>query len=63
MKRRGRPTIDPSGQSVHVQMRVAAADYDAADQLARRTRESIQTVIRRGLKEYLSTHGRPTPDR
>jgi len=53
-KRRGRPSLDPSGRlapSVHVKL--LAADYDAAAKMAARRRESIQDVIRRGLRREL----------
>lgn len=55
MKRVGRPPLDEkaAAPSAAVHLKLAAMDYDRADRLAREHRESIQDVIRRGLKRLL----------
>jgi hypothetical protein len=60
-RRPGRPRLDPSGQlapSVH--LKLLAADYDAAAKVAAGRRESIQDVIRRGLRHELDTNHKRT---
>jgi len=52
-KRPGRPALDPDCPSVGVHLTLPACDYDQADRLAHLTRESIQDIIRRGLKRLL----------
>jgi hypothetical protein len=51
----GRPPLDPSAASpsTDVHLRVPASDYDRAEQVAKARRESVQDVIRRGLKQLL----------
>jgi hypothetical protein len=58
-KPRGRPPLDAASAmpSADVHLKLAAADYDKAAQLARQTRESLQDVIRRGLKRLLDERG------
>lgn len=58
---RGRPTLDPTGaKSTPIGVRLTDADYFAAARLARLRRESIQDLIRRGLRHELAAH-RSTP--
>jgi hypothetical protein len=53
--RRGRPTTDPNGRpSAAVHLKIAPTDYDRAYRHARERRESIQDVIRRGLRRILT---------
>ena len=53
--RRGRPTNDPRGRpSAAVHLKLAPMDYDLADRHARQRRESIQDLIRRGLRRILT---------
>jgi hypothetical protein len=53
-KRRGRPTLDPTGRpSERVQVNLIAADYRAAARLAATRRESLQDLIRRSLEREL----------
>ena len=53
--RRGRPTNDPKGRpSAAVHLKLAPMDFDRADRHARDRRESIQDVIRRGLRRILT---------
>lgn len=56
IKRPGRPPLDASSTepSASVHLKVSAADYDRATQLAKQGRESIQEVIRRGLHRLLT---------
>lgn len=51
-----RPPIDPTAKepSADVHLTLAAKDYDQAERLAKQRRESIQDVIRRGLKRLLT---------
>ena len=51
-RRPGRPglTTEPSAD---VHLRLAPKDYDKTYQLAKQRRESVQDVIRRGLKRLL----------
>lgn len=50
----GRPPLGDSGSpSAEVHLRLPAGDYDGAERLAKRHRESIQDTIRRGLKRLL----------
>lgn len=53
MKKRGRPPLDPRTPSTPVHLKLATTDYDRADRLATQRRESIQDVIRLGLKRLL----------
>ena len=53
MKRPGRPPLDASAPSASVHLKLRAADYDRAEQLAKQNRESIQDVIRRSLQREL----------
>ena len=53
-KRRGRPSLDPTGQpSEPVQVKLTAADYDTAIKAAALRRESIQDLLRRALRHDL----------
>lgn len=53
-RRPGRPSLDGSGvPSAAVHLKLRADDYDRAQQLAKRG-ESIQDVIRRGLKRLIT---------
>lgn len=58
-KRSGRPALDASGHpSTAVHLKLAAADFDQAAKLARTRRETVQDVIRDGLKRLLQDdHG------
>jgi hypothetical protein len=52
--RRGRPRLDPHGRpAVAIHLKVAAEDFDRGSKIARAGRESIQDVIRRGLRREL----------
>ena len=55
LKRPGRPRLDASSSepSADVHLTLPAADYDRADKLAHEKRESLQDLIRRGLKRLL----------
>jgi hypothetical protein len=56
MSRPGRPPLDQSGQpTADVHLTLAAKDYDRAEELAKKSRESIQELIRRGLKRLIET--------
>lgn len=61
MKRQpGRPPLDVSATapSAPVHLKLSAVVYDKADKIARDNRESIQDLIRRGLKRLLTEeHG------
>ena len=52
---RGRPPLDAkaSAPSADVHLTLPAAQFDRADKLRKRNRESIQDVIRRGLARLL----------
>lgn len=52
----GRPPLDPSADaaSADVHLTLPARDYDQATELAKKSRETIQDVIRRGLKTLLT---------
>lgn len=54
-RRPGRPPLDSTSgsPSADVHLTLPARDFDKADQLARGNRESLQDVIRRGLKRLL----------
>lgn len=53
-KPRGRPPLDPSGQpSIAVTVKLVKSDLDRAAQAAKRG-ESVQDVIRRGLRRLLT---------
>jgi hypothetical protein len=53
-RRRGRPTLDPTGaKSTCVGVRLIDKDFFAAARLARQRRESIQELLRRGLKHEI----------
>jgi hypothetical protein len=57
----GRPPLDSTSRtpSADVHLTLPASDYDKADRLAKERRESIQDVIRLGLKRLLTDeHGR-----
>ena len=53
---RGRPPLDPATRvpSADVHVTLTAIDYDQAVRLARAHRESVQDLIRRGLKRLLT---------
>lgn len=52
MKKVGRPPLDATSlaPSADVHLKLAAVDYDRAEQLAKKHRESIQDTIRRAIK-------------
>lgn len=52
----GRPPLDAKSAlpSAAVNLKLSAVDFDHADQLRKRNRESIQDLIRRSLKRLLS---------
>jgi hypothetical protein len=53
-KRRGRPPLDPSGRpAAPVHVKLSASLYDSAAKAAATRRESIQDLIRRGLRREL----------
>ncbi len=53
-KRRGRPPLDQSGvAAASVHLKIPARDYDSAYKIASARRQSVQDVIRRGLKRLL----------
>lgn len=55
-KGRGRPRLDPTGRpATPVQVKLTAADYQAVCKVAADRRESVQTVIRRGLRREISS--------
>ena len=54
MKKPGRPPLAAGQSSAAVHLKLEPRDYDRAEQLAKRRRESIQDVIRLGLKRLLS---------
>ena len=55
-KGRGRPRLDPTGRpATPVQVKLPAADYDAIRKMAAERRESVQDVIRRGVRREIST--------
>lgn len=58
-KPRGRPPLDAASTmpSADVHLKLAAADYDKAARLAKEYRESLQDLIRRGLKRFLDERG------
>jgi hypothetical protein len=54
-KRRGRPRLDPAGRpSTPVLVRLAEDTFDVATKAATLRRESIQDLIRRGLRRELA---------
>lgn len=57
-KRGGRPPLDPSAAipSADVHLRLPAKEFDAALERAKRERESLQDLIRRGLRHLLTPH-------
>jgi hypothetical protein len=53
-KRPGRPPLDASGiPSAGVYLKLPARDFDIADKIRKKNRESIQDVLRRGLKRVI----------
>lgn len=50
----GRPPLDTKAPSAAVHLKLSAVDYDNANRYARDRRETIQQVIRRGLKRLLT---------
>ena len=52
-RRPGRPPLDARAPSVPVCLKLAAADYDRVDRIAKEQRTSIQDVIRLRLKGLL----------
>jgi hypothetical protein len=52
----GRPPLDAKSPvpSAPVHLKLSAADFDRAERLAKLRRESIQDVIRLGLKRLLT---------
>jgi hypothetical protein len=53
--KRGRPPVDATKRSTGVCVKLAAADYDAIDRLAKDERATVPAVIRRGVKQVLAT--------
>lgn len=53
MKKPGRPPLAAGQPSAAVHLKLTACDYDRADRLAKERRESIQDVIRRGLRRLI----------
>lgn len=52
--KRGRPPLDRSGvPSAAVHLKLSANEYDRAFKIAQQGRESVQDVIRRGLKRLI----------
>lgn len=49
----GRPPLSKTGPTAPVHLTLVADDYDRAERLAKKRRESIQDVIRRGLRHLL----------
>lgn len=62
MSKPGRPPLDASAPSTGLHLKLSTADYDRLDQLARARRESIQDVLRRGVKRLLTDHPRRQGD-
>lgn len=58
-EKRGRPPLDAASAfpSADVHLKLTAADYDKAARLAKEYRESLQDVLRRGLKRLLDERG------
>jgi hypothetical protein len=53
-KRPGRPPLDATGApSAAVCLKLAAKDFDRAEQIAKQNRESLQDLLRRGLRRVL----------
>jgi hypothetical protein len=53
-KRPGRPRVHPGDRpAADVHLKLSADDYDRAYQLATRRRETIQALLRRGLRREL----------
>lgn len=57
MKRPGRPPLDAASPSADVHLKLSSIDYDKAERLAKQDRESLQDLIRRGLKRLLDERG------
>lgn len=55
--KRGRPPLDPITKSIRVCVRLPESELKITKAVARRDRESIQDVIRRGLRRELSKDG------
>lgn len=55
MKRQGRPPLDATAStpSASVHLKLAAIDYEKAEKLAKRQRESLQAMIRRAIKKLI----------
>lgn len=56
---RGRPPLDAksAAPSADVHLTLSTDDYDKAASLAKQCRESLQDLIRRGLKRLLDERG------
>jgi hypothetical protein len=53
-KPRGRPPIDTSGTpSAPLFVRLRASDFDDLERLARKQRESVSDLVRRGVTQIL----------
>lgn len=53
--RRGRPALRTGEISTPVNVRLTAQEYDAASARARLERTSLPAVVRRALREYLTS--------
>ena len=52
--KRGRPSLDAGKRSTGVCVKLAAADYDALERVAKDERASVPAVIRRGVQQVLA---------
>lgn len=52
--KRGRPPLDASKRSIGVCVKLAAADYDVIDRVAKDERATVPAVIRRGVRQVLA---------
>jgi hypothetical protein len=50
----GRPPLDDKAPSTGLCLKLSEIDYDRANRLAKERRESIQDLLRRGLKRILT---------
>lgn len=52
-RRRGRPPLSPSGTSASVHLKVSAEDYDRVFAAARKSRRTVQEVIRGAIRHAI----------